>query len=167
MQHKIFCCWESIRCESNLAEEAAKASEEEGPSTIRQARVCFVPWAAYEYPCNSWACICHAAVARSYVNILCVDIFGVSGSMKAVNKIVSTIQAAGLQPGNVRNCLSTCCPLVFEIPWRGAARDPPLAFGLGPAVPPLPSGWDLELLLSPGLAGTGRLGLEEVLLALP
>ena len=40
------------------------------------------------------------------------------------------------------------------------------ALGVCPAAPPLPSGWDQELLLSPGLAGTGRPGLGGVLLAL-
>lgn len=40
------------------------------------------------------------------------------------------------------------------------------AFGVGPAVLPLPSGWDQELLLSPGLTGKGRLGLGGILLVL-
>lgn len=93
------------------------------------------------------------------MNVLCVDdVFGVSGLIQAVNKIPSEIQAADLQPSNVRNRLSTRCPLVFEITWAGAAHCQPLALGIGPAVPPLPSGWDQELLLSPGLAETGQEG---------
>lgn len=123
-----------------------------------------MPWAAYPY--SSWACVHHAAVAWSYLNILCVDVFSVSGLIKAANKIPSKIQAADVQPSNMRSRLSACCPLVFEIPWAGAVRYQRLVFGVGPAVPPLPSGWDQELLLSPGLIGKGRLGLGGVLLAL-
>lgn len=77
-----------------------------------------MPWAAYPY--NSWACIHHAAVAWSYLNILCVDVFSVSGLIKAASKILSKIQAADVQPSNMRSCLSACCPLVFEIRWAGA-----------------------------------------------
>lgn len=71
--------------ESHLAGEVGKASGEQGTGTISKGGghkccICFVPWAADEYPCNSWACICHAAVAWRYLNILCV-VLGASGFM--------------------------------------------------------------------------------------
>lgn len=96
------------------------------------------------------------------MNVLAVDVFGVPELIKAVNKTLSKIQADDLQPSSVRNSLSTCCPLVT---WAGAAHYQPLAFGIGPAVPLFPSGWD-QLFLSPVLEGNRVIALGGVLLAL-
>jgi len=112
-----------------------------------------VPWAAYERPCRSPAGACPTAVAWS-------DCFWCLRLIKAVNKILRKIQAAGLLPRGVRHRLAPCCPPALEALRAGSASP-----GVGPALLPAPSGWDQGLLLSPGLGDFCSLRLRPPLSA--